>query len=72
MYQKNSNKYNSVYAFILFQFSIGFHYHHSTVDQVHRVTMYIECALEEKKYRSLVFLDAYQTFNRVLSIRCPK
>jgi hypothetical protein len=43
----------------------GFRSHHSTIDQIHRVTSIIEKALEEKKYCSAVLIDISQAFDRV-------
>lgn len=43
----------------------GFRNQHSTIDQLHRVTLTIERAVEERKYCSAVFLDVTQAFDRV-------
>lgn len=43
----------------------GFRSHHSTVEQVHRITKVIRNSLEERKYCSAVFLDVSQAFDRV-------
>lgn len=43
----------------------GFRSHHSTIDQVHRITDVIEKSLENKKVCSAVFLDVAEAFDRV-------
>lgn len=43
----------------------GFRDRHSTVEQLHRVTSYIEEALENKEYCVAIFLDTMQAFDRV-------
>lgn len=43
----------------------GFRKSHSTIDQCHRVTTYINQALEQKKYCVAAFLDVAQAFDRV-------
>lgn len=43
----------------------GFRGRHSTVEQLHRVTNFIEEALEKKKYCVMAFLDVAQAFDRV-------
>ncbi|CAH0767816.1 unnamed protein product, partial [Bemisia tabaci] len=43
----------------------GFRAQHSTVDQLHRVTKFIEDALEKGEYCVAVFLDVAQAFDRV-------
>ena len=43
----------------------GFREHHSTVDQIHRITDTIEKALESKKVCSAIFLDVSQAFDKV-------
>lgn len=43
----------------------GFRPGHSTIEQLHRISSYIEKALEEKQYCNVVFLDVAQAFDRV-------
>ena len=43
----------------------GFRAKHSTVDQLHRITKFIEDALEKGEYCVAVFLDVAQAFDRV-------
>lgn len=43
----------------------GFRAKHSTIEQLHRVTSYIENALEKGKFCVAVFLDVAQAFDRV-------
>lgn len=43
----------------------GFRQHHSTIEQVHRITNIIENTLETKKICSSIFLDVAQAFDRV-------
>ena len=43
----------------------GFRAQHSTVDQLHRVTKFIEDSLEKGEYCVAVFLDVAQAFDRV-------
>ena len=46
-------------------YQFGFRQKHSTIDQVHRITDIIECALEEKQICSALFLDVAQAFDKV-------
>ena len=41
-------------------YQFGFRQKYSTIDQVHRITDIIECALEEKQICSALFLDVAQ------------
>ena len=54
----------------------GFRSKHSTIEQLHRISSYIEKALEGKKFCNVVFLDVAQAFDRVwhqkLSIKLSK
>ena len=43
----------------------GFRHHHSTIDQVYRITNVIESALEKRQVCSAVFLDISQAFDKV-------
>lgn len=43
----------------------GFRDNHSTIDQVHRISEFIESAYEEKKTCAAVFLDVSQAFDKV-------
>lgn len=43
----------------------GFREHHSTLQQVHRLVKYVRSGLEEERYRSAVFLDVKQAFDKV-------
>ena len=43
----------------------GFRKHHSTIDQIHRITNIIETSFEKKKVCSAVFLDVSQAFDKV-------
>lgn len=43
----------------------GFRQQHSTVEQVNRITNYIENCFQEKKYCSAAFLDIAQAFDKV-------
>ena len=43
----------------------GFRDHHSTIDQVYRITNVIESALEKRQVCSAVFLDISQEFDKV-------
>jgi uncharacterized membrane protein YcgQ (UPF0703/DUF1980 family) len=50
--------------FIL-QHQFGFRHQHSTLDQVHRITVIFEQALEEKQVCATMFLDVAQAFDKV-------
>ena len=43
----------------------GFQRHHSTIDQIHRITDFIENTFEEKNVCSAVFPDVAQAFDKV-------
>ena len=43
----------------------GFRARHSTIEQLHRISSFIEKALEERKYCNVAFLDVAQAFDRV-------
>ena len=43
----------------------GFRAKHSTIEQLHRISSYIEKALEEKQFCNVVFLDVAQAFDKV-------
>ena len=43
----------------------GFREHHSTVDQIYRITGTIEKTLESKKVCSVIFLDVSHAFDKV-------
>ena len=50
---------------IIPDFQFGFRKKHSTIKQLHRVTNFIEKALEKGQYCAAVFLDVAQAFDKV-------